>query len=79
MIIQPRGFKRESLTATSLIEIKRKVEQLAAMHNCSKSFVISTLLAKILNIKGQPDYVTYKSIPNGTRKVRSSAKTSRTK
>lgn len=56
MNIQPRGFKRESCSAALMLEIKRKIEQIAAMHNCSKSFVIATLLADSLNIKNQVKY-----------------------
>lgn len=61
MIIQPRGYDRESLSAALMVEIKRRVEIIAARYNCSKSFVIATILADALNIEGQPNYATYKS------------------
>ncbi len=56
MIIQPRGYKRKYTGAALMLSIRRKLDQIAAVNNVSRSFVQATILAKALGIKEQPDY-----------------------
>lgn len=70
MIIQPRGFKREPLSATLMLEIKEKITKIATKYDVSRSFVIATLLAEALNIKGQPNYETYQPVISNDAKRR---------
>jgi hypothetical protein len=53
VIIQPRGFKRRTTSAGLIDVIRKRVEQAAAMYNCSKSFVIATLLADAFGISNE--------------------------
>jgi hypothetical protein len=59
MIIQPKGYKRQSTHSALLLSIRREIELIAARFNCSKSFVVATLLAEVLGIKEQPSYENY--------------------
>ena len=59
MRIQPRlgsGHERIDSSASLMKSIRRQIELIAARHNCSKSFVIATLLAKQLGIEEQVYY-----------------------
>jgi hypothetical protein len=56
MLIQPRGFKRKTLSAGAIDSIRRAVESVAARYNCSKSYVIATVLADAFGISEQVRY-----------------------
>ena len=56
MYIQPRGYKRTSRGAALIDQIDKQICSIAARFNCSKSFVIATLLAEHLGIKEQVTY-----------------------
>lgn len=56
MIIQPRGFKRISSSASLLLAVRKEVELIVARYNCSKSYVIATILADALAISQQKGY-----------------------
>lgn len=74
MFIQPRGFKRKYTGAALLLPIRRELDKIAAMYNCSRSFVQATILAKALGIKEQADYEIISRIKRRTTKARSSSK-----
>lgn len=58
MKIQPRisGSERRRMESRFISEIKETIDSIAAMYNCSKSFVIATLVADALGIKEQVRY-----------------------
>lgn len=58
MVIQPRvtGSERKRMESRFIAEIKETIDAIAAMYNCSKSFVIATLIADALGIKEQVRY-----------------------
>ncbi len=47
---------RDALPACVLKEIRLRVEQEAARHGVSRSFVIAVVLARAFNVKGQEEY-----------------------
>ena len=70
MHILPRipGTVRDTISPRVEAEIKEKVQHLANMYNCSKSFVINTILAEALGIKVRAHYYDYKKVVRRTKK-----------
>lgn len=53
MRIQKPVKNRQRVSAGLIKEVNREVEKLMMIHDASRSFVISHLLAKILGVKAQ--------------------------
>jgi len=74
MKILPRipGTTRETVSPRVESEIKEKLNHLMKMHDCSRSFVVNTILAEYLNIKLRHGmrFYDYRKV---TRKIKKSA------
>ena len=70
MIIQPRGFHRKTTSAGLIDSIRKHVEQAAAMYNCSKSYVIATILSDAFGIEEQTKYYDIKRDERKSNKAR---------
>lgn len=70
MRFQKKDPNRQRLYSGVSQRIKERINNLAIQHNCSKSFVTNTLLAKVLNISIEEHYNDY---PKIVRKAKRSA------
>jgi hypothetical protein len=72
MRILPRipGTTRETVSPRVEAEIKEKLNYLMKMHDCSRSFVVNTILAEYLNIKLKARFYDYRKT---SRKLKKSA------
>jgi hypothetical protein len=62
MRFQPRGFNRLHTYANLVLDIRRKLDAIAAANDVSRSFVITTLLARQLHItRPECDFEEYRS------------------
>lgn len=52
---------REPISAGTIAAIKRKISNLAIQHDCSKSFVINTILADALNVNLEEKYYDFRT------------------
>lgn len=60
MKFQPRGFKRKPTYGNLPLDLRRALDVLAAVNDCSRSFVITTLLARQTGyIRKETDYENY--------------------
>lgn len=60
MRIQRAIKNREKIYSGTLQQIKDKIQALADRHDCSKSFVINTILADAVNVKLEDRYDDYR-------------------
>ena len=74
MNIQPKDPTRKQLGAGMIQAIRRAVEIVATRNNCSKSFVISTILADVFGIKEQSRYYDLKRNERKLDKARRNSK-----
>ena len=70
MRIQRPVKNRKQISSAVLYQIRNKVETLAERFDCSKSFVINTILAESLNIYIEEKYNDY---PKAARNSKRSA------
>jgi hypothetical protein len=50
MLFQPRGYKRRPTYANLVLDIRRRLDAIAAANNVSRAYVITTLLARALHL-----------------------------
>ena len=69
-ILKPiKGEPRIPNTARLESLIKERIEYLAKVHDCSKSFVTNTILADGLGIKIREHYYDYKRVTRKTKRT----------
>ena len=80
MLFQPKGIKRHPGYDNLPMEVRKRIEVIAAVNDVSKAYVKTTLLAKALNIHNKDyDYETYSRNRKRTNRERGYGKIRRVK